>query len=241
MYHSVDFIVDDETTYNTWDDWHLIPSKRPSVAPPAPVTKYIDIPGFDGQVDITPDLNGSVSYGMRSGSWQFIMSPDFDDRTWSIHYSDIMNAINGRNVKIMLEDDPDYYYEGRVSVSAFESEKEWSTVTINYICMPFKRELTSSNDDWLWDEFNFEIGVIRDYSSIRVNGELDIRIVGSVVRIAPDITVDAPMTITYNNFTKEFPTAGTYHPGEFAILDGEHVMHVVGTGTITISYRGGSM
>ena len=39
MYHSVVIRVDDRFI-NTYDDWHLIPSSRPVIAPPIERTKF---------------------------------------------------------------------------------------------------------------------------------------------------------------------------------------------------------
>ena len=44
MYHSITF----DNEKNTWDDWHLIPSSRPLVAPPSIKSNYVDVAGVDG-------------------------------------------------------------------------------------------------------------------------------------------------------------------------------------------------
>lgn len=79
MYHSLNVTVGNHT-YNTWDDLHLIPSNRPFVAPPGFTPKFVDIPGRVGKIDISEER-----YGMRSGSWEFIVINEWVDgepRTW---------------------------------------------------------------------------------------------------------------------------------------------------------------
>ena len=46
-------------------------------------------------------------------------------------------------------------------VNAWKSEKDWSRITIDYDVGPYKWSVLSSTDDWLWDPFNFQNGVIR--------------------------------------------------------------------------------
>ena len=36
--------------YNSWDTWHLIPTGRPSIAPPAVKTNFVEVPGGNGSL-----------------------------------------------------------------------------------------------------------------------------------------------------------------------------------------------
>lgn len=46
MYHSLIINVGDNYI-DTWDDWKLIPSSRPVIAPPIERTKFVTVPGRD--------------------------------------------------------------------------------------------------------------------------------------------------------------------------------------------------
>lgn len=236
MYHSITF-NNGSSDINTWDDWHLIPTSRPLVAPPTVATKFVEIPGMDGSVDLTEAVTGYPTYSRRVGSWQFIVANGYGE--WEVRYSEILAAIHGIDCTVILEDDPGYFYEGRITVSTWESGKSFSMVEIAYELMPYKREFSSSVDDWEWDLFNFETGVIRDYSALRVDGELTITVIGSGGRIIPDISISAPMTISYNGATHEYAAAGNYHAVDFPIVEGEHEMTFTGNGVVTVYYRGG--
>ena len=72
MYHSITFINSQNKEKNTWDDWYLIPSSRPVFNPPSVKTQYIDIPGANGQIDLTESLTGYPVYKNREGSWNFM-------------------------------------------------------------------------------------------------------------------------------------------------------------------------
>lgn len=132
--------------YNTWNDWHLVPSSRPFIEPPEVKTETLDVPGADGSVDFTGALNG-VRFKDRQGSWEFIMLPGYG--RWYERYSAIMNAIQGARVRIIFDDDPTYYYYGRVSVTSFEAGDHYSTITISYFVEPYKHLLSNSTSKML--------------------------------------------------------------------------------------------
>ena len=84
-----------------------------------------------------------------------------DFKPWHMAYSDIMDYLHGQKLRAVLEDDPEYFYEGRFTVNVWKSEKDWSRIIIDYDVGPYKWSVLSSTDDWLWDPFNFQNGVIR--------------------------------------------------------------------------------
>ena len=238
MYHSI--TIGDK---NTWDDWKLIPLSRPVVNPPDVYTKYVEIPGYDGSVDLTELLTGRPTYARRTGDWQFIVTHDYDGYDWQTVYSSIMNHLHGEEMEVRLEDDPDYFYTGRLSVSDWKSGNSYSTITISYELMPFKLNNISSADDWIWDDFNFEDehSVIRDYGGLRVDGSLTIRIIGGEKTVVPEIAVSAPMSITYNGFTEIYESPGIYHAVDLAIVPGENDMVITGDGVVSVIFRGASL
>lgn len=138
---------------NTWKDWHLIPSKRPVVAQAGVSTNFVDIPGrVDGPLDMSEYLTGSVQYGARSGSFEFLVDNDHED--WESIRTKIVDFLHGKRMKMCLEDDAKYYYEGRFSLDEWRSESWNSSIVINYAVGPYKYRVDQSA--WLWDPFNFE-------------------------------------------------------------------------------------
>ena len=133
-------------TKNTWDDWHLVPTSRPLVSPPPPITSYADLVGGDGSLDLTVSLTTKPTYGNRSGSWDFyvinpgqIVTAEAITALWATRYSEIMNYLHGKSFDVILDDDPNYFYTGRLAVTSWRSEKDNSTITINYNFDPYKR------------------------------------------------------------------------------------------------------
>lgn len=239
MYHSMTF--GDKHTYK---DWGLVPTSRPVFDPPSPKTTYVDIPGGDGSLDLTEALTGDVKYEMRKGSFEFLVK---GRRDWTRVYSEISDYLHGQRMKIMLDDDPPYYYLGRPQVNTWKSEKKHSTITIDAVVDPYKYEIFSSIEDWKWDSFNFETGVVRDYRNIQVDGSLTYNIPGTRKAVVPTFTVvsDDGSGIKVQNRSNVYGWSrtvtladGTSRNPEIVIRKGNNGLFFQGTGTVTIDYRG---
>lgn len=160
MYHSITFgdgTLDSDGNFtgkNTWDDWFLIPSSKPIVAQSAVTTSFVDIPGRRlGPIDMTEYLTGGVTYGNRSGSFEFYI--DNDMVYWETDRMAIAQYLHGKRMKMCLEDDPGFYYEGRFSLSNMASEAITDKITINYTVGPYKFRI-KDNLPCLWSPFNFD-------------------------------------------------------------------------------------
>lgn len=162
------YVVDER---NTWEDWHLVPSSRPVFEPPQAKSTVIDIPGFDGVIDLSESLTKYPIYQNRTGSIEFIVMNDYGD--WAARYSEIMDYLHGHEVTAILEDDQEFCYTGRFTVSDWTSNNDgtWSNITFDYNLHPYKLRLRGSTEEWEWDPFNFETGIIQ--SSFFNNIEVD--------------------------------------------------------------------
>lgn len=149
MYHSITFRMDDASTiddffddgtnlsagYNTWDDWHLIPTKRPHVGPPELEYKYQNELMYE-PIDLTNIGNLKGYYKSRSASWEFAVANGYHD--WIKLYNDIIGTLHGKLGYFTLEDDPEYHYRGRFTVKDWDSQPNYSVVTIEALCEPYK-------------------------------------------------------------------------------------------------------
>lgn len=235
-YHSI--TIGDK---NTWDDWHLIPTSRPVFAPPEVKSKWVDIPGANGELNLTDVLTSYPVYKNRQGEFEFYLPPD-DGYAWDIVYSEMMNYFHGKGMKAILADDPTFYYEGRFSVDEWKSEKSWSTIVISYNVYPYKNEINSSLDQWEWNSFDFRTGVIRYAAGIEVSGTKTVIVPGSAMRVIPTfkLTGDEDMTITFKEKTYTLKT-GTHKILGIEFSNGDNELTFTGNGTVDINYRGGRL
>lgn len=122
---------------HSYREWGLLLKSYPYISPPEPKTKLIEVPGSDAVIDLTESLTGKVHYGLRRGTFEFIV---MDGRSkWPVVYSAIMNELHGKKMQIIIDDDPNYCYWGRVTVDEWESDKKTATIVIRAEVDPYKR------------------------------------------------------------------------------------------------------
>lgn len=238
MYHSISF-----GEKNSWVDWHLIPSSRPAFSPPKPDIKLLSIPGKSGSLDVTEIMDKQVVYADRTGSFEFFVDHE-QWSSWVEAYRTVMNYLHGQKMQAVLEDDPDYYYEGRFSVNQYKSNQNWSSIVIDYVANPFKFRRYEYGRDWIWDTFNFNTDRLDVLESIEVsNTGVIIELFGYGYRTIPIITCSTDKISMYfdNYLTPIQLSKGDNKPSLAVITEGRHQLRFVGKGTISISYRGGSL
>jgi hypothetical protein len=119
------------------------------------------------------------------------------------------------------------------------------TIPIKGTLKPYKYNIVSStDDDWLWDPFDFETGVIREYKDMQIEGRREITIIGSAMPVVPVLTVDSEngdgMTVLYGGHTYQLVDGDNRIPA-MSIGPGEHTMTFTGVGTVSIYFREGSL
>lgn len=121
-------------SYNTWGLWL---KSRPVISPPTPKTKLIQVPGSNTVIDLTESLTGGeVKYEPREIRCEFCVISGRSN--WPSVYSYLLNTLHGKRMQIIMDDDPGYYYEGRVSVDQWESDEATATIVITAEVNPYK-------------------------------------------------------------------------------------------------------
>lgn len=252
-------IGDDRTTirfetenyYDTWDDFHLIPTARPILSLPTPNTKFVSIPGRKDPIDLTEYLTGHSTFGNRTGSWSFYTDVDYVEQRlggWIAFDKRLRSLFHGHVGKIVLLDDPSYFYTGELTMGQWQTGEDRSTVTISYDLYPYKKDLSSTMELWKFDEFDFRDGVIMYLKDMEVNGSRDVKVYGSRERISPHISGSSGLVVykyennswvNYGNVpTKSIASNDSIVP-RLVIDYGENLLRFTGTGSVTIDYRRG--
>ena len=141
MYHSIIFKNSSGLTRNTWDDWQLIPTAKPTFPMPEPQFKYVEVPGRDGSYDLSTYLSGTINYSDRQATFQFKAVDTADD--WDMRCNAIARFLHGQELKIYLEDDPFYYYQGRVTFSEKKSEGKFPSISFTCRVKPYKYNINT--------------------------------------------------------------------------------------------------
>lgn len=150
---------------NTWKDFGLIPTSKPIVNPPSFTQNFLQIPGRDGDIESVSQFFGKPRYSNRNGSFEFILVDNNLDqfkkyRSWVSTYSYLIALFSRKKMYMILDDDKDFYYEGVFYIDSLKSDQSKSTIVINYSLYPYKWRVFSTKNNWLWDPFNFETGII---------------------------------------------------------------------------------
>lgn len=206
------------------------------ITPPEPKTYIIEIAGADGSLDLTEALTGDVKYKERTITLNFEMLGDERD----IHrkYSEVMNALHGKRFsEISFDNDGNYYYIGRVKATALSSEPLKGIIEVQCAVEPYKYD---RGDDWLWDPFSFENGIINEVSNLKVNGTLEVTYIGQRKKYIPNITSSAAMTVVFKGKTYNL-SAGKNKIFEIEFCEGVNILTFHGNGVVTIENKGGSL
>lgn len=256
MYHSITFNRLDGESKNTWDDWHLVSSVRPFVQVPSIKERKISVPGQDGFLDLSSVVCGYPNFNRREGSWSFLVMNDYQD--WIDMYNEMREFVNGHEFNIILEDDPAYMYHGRIFVDDWKSTTPRSTVIIRYSLEPYKWHITSTGEDWLWDPFSFETGIITDgdcrdievhTTSDWTEFKFDPEICGTApismsISVTPKVS-GRSMTFRFVNYVLAIDVTVTIGPGsyvfvpEFVLYGNNSSLFVKGDGKFSIDFRAG--
>ena len=140
--HSVNFVIG-TTTKNTYDDWLLIPTARPVIVPPPLKSNYVDIPGANGDLDLTEAVTSVPVFGPREGNIEFYMKSTELSQPWFTMYSNVLTFLHGKSGKLILDDDPEWYYSGRFEIDTYESKEHWAVVSVKYHLQPYKTNVSN--------------------------------------------------------------------------------------------------
>lgn len=223
-------------TKHSYKDFGLILSSK-TISLPKPKTKTVEVPGADGVIDLTECLTDDVKYQNRPLSFTFTVIDPI--ASWSAVLSEVTNFLHGRKLRIYLDSDKNFYYEGRCSVNNFKSNKRLATIVIDCDCDPYKVEKNSTSDPWLWDELSFVDGIIYT-NKVTVTGTATATLINRRKVVSPTFTCSAAMTVTFDGVTYSLPV-GTTTVLDIRLQEGENIVTFKGTGTVQIDYKGGSL
>lgn len=223
--------------YHSFRDFGLYPKTKMVVAPPKVREVYVEVAGADGDLDLTEALVGRPNLDRRDAKFEFTV---MDRARWDSVYTSLMNSIHGRDMHVVLDDDPYWYYDGRVQVDAFSTSKHTATITVTGYFDPYKKSLIGNSLMWLWDTFNFETDIARDYADLVVDGSLTTTIVGSKMPVTPVIEVSSNMSLLFQGTTYQL-TTGRNRIAGMTLMDQEYQMVFTGNGTVSVEFEIGSL
>jgi hypothetical protein len=179
----------------------------------------LDIPGrLDGPLDASESLTGDVEYGSRPLDVLLESSEGTrQERQARINY--MVNRLHGRRVPVWLPDDPGHYVIGRLKVTPQYNDLAHAAVRVTATCEP-----------WRYANEETEATVTVNGNTQEVILENDRR------RTYPTATVTGKVTLVYGGKTSAL-SEGKHLLTGFPLGQGDHVVTVSGTGSVTFTYR----
>lgn len=203
---------------HSFHDLGLWLKKYPEITPPVPKTKYAEVMGMDGALDLSKVLTGHMQYHRRTITMVFSILGKRDE--WPEKHSEIMDSLHGEEMDLILDDDPEYCYTGTLSVSAFDPQKVTSGVTITMDAEPYKTRIETTT------------------KSFTVSGSLTATIDGSRKPVIPTITASSAMQMTFGGAVYSLARGDNILP-DVVIRKGRNTFVFTGSGTVAFKYREG--
>lgn len=199
--------------FHSWNDFSLILSEK-KIGSPSPKTETIDVPGGDGVLDLT-EFFGEVRYNNRP--LEFVFSTKVPQSEFLALFSRVQNALHGQKMRIVLDDDPEWFYVGRITVSEWKANKAIGKLTIDCDCEPYKTKIN-------------ETVVVAE-----VTEETTVNLPNSKKRVVPTIDITGTVNLTYGvNFYAL--SEGRYDLPAVILENGNNSILLSGSGTATFRY-----
>ena len=233
-----------QNEYHTLEDWGLYVQNADCIGRPVQYTRYIEIPGRNGLLDLSEVINGRQIYTSRP--LKIVLAGIREKKNWDGVMSEFRNKINGRICQFIFDNDPSYFWRGRVEIDNFNANLSVGTFTINVpTADPYKYTLLSSTEPWLWDPFNFETDMITYIGAITVSGSGSITLPHGHMPTTPDIVVSnktsGTFTVTYDGDTYNLAVGANRIPSIMVGGDEDVTLTFTGSAKVEIVYRSGSL
>lgn len=202
---------------HSYTDLELILNSKEIGSPETKVNK-IDIPGADSSLDLT-DFFGEPKY--EDVTHKFNFSTIVPQAQFLSLFSTVKNALHGKKMRIILDDDPLFFYMGRIKVSSFTNEKNIGIISVECDCEPYKYKLEKT------------------VVSVAVTGTQAITLTNGRKRAVPEvsITTDSSLNIVYQGSNIWDLGSGSYTLPELELVEGVNTVTVTGTGTISFTWQ----
>ena len=206
---------------HSYRDLKLILGSK-EIGSPAVKTKTVEIEGADSSLDLT-EFFGEAKFENVTHKFQF--STTIPQAQFLTLFSAVKNALHGKKLRIAIDGDPLFYYIGRCHVSSFTSTRGVGMVSVECDCEPYKYKTTKT------------------VVSKAVSGTQAIILTNSRKRAVPEVQIvsDGTMNIVYGSGNIWDLGRGSYTLPELELVEGENIVTVTGTGTISFTYQEGSL
>ena len=206
---------------HSFNDLRLILTSKEIGSPEIKVRK-IEIEGADSAIDYT-DFFGEPKYSDATHKFNF--STIVHQAEVLSLFSTVKNALHGKKMRIILDDDPLFYYVGRLNVSSFTNEKNIGNISVEADCEPYKYKLAKT------------------VVSKTVNGTATVVLVNGRKRAVPEVNITTAGTIRieFQGVNIWDLGSGSFTLPELELVEGDNTVSLTGTGTVVFTWQEGDL
>lgn len=239
-------VISNGNEYHTFGTWKMTITNNNYIGEPVLETNYMDVPGRNTKLDYSEALTGRPVYKSRPIALQ--MEALEECMRWDILMSKIRNCLHGRLVKVSFDNDKSHYWKGRIYVKEHDREKKLGGFTLEMPeADPYKYDLTSSQEDWLWDPFDFETDIIRYIGELTITDSYTLSIPAGGMLTVPVINVTEitsntlTVKLSSNNKTYTLAVGRNRFPDLMVAGENNVTLKFTGSGSVKVDYRAGSL
>lgn len=229
--------------FHSITDWGLAIGNNNYIGSPVQETRYVTVPGASKNIDLSEAITGKPVFKYREISVSF--GSMRQRMLWDGVISQFRNKIEGKVVHLIFDNDPSFFWRGRVEVINFDRVRELGKFNIRMpMADPYKYDVFTSAEPWKWGPFNFYYGVIRYIGHITINNT-SLLIPKGDMEVVPVFEIDTitsdTLTVTVNEKTYSLAAGINRFPDLKVAGVNDVILQFSGTGAGTVKYRGGSL
>ena len=193
--------------------------------PPAWRENLVEVPGMDGALDLSPYPSGEVAYSPRTLSITLERS-DGTRASREAAIDAMVNALDGKSLKITLPDGVDHYVWGRVRVARQYSNLAHAQVIVSATCDPYRYKAAPTTVT----------------GTVPESGTLSLTLANERRPVVPAVEVSAAATITFGG--KDIAVgAGTHRSLDIRLVAGSNTLAVTAAAgtTVSVTYQEASL
>lgn len=189
-------------------------------------TNYVDVPGRDGQLDLSASLDGEIHYQNRTISLTFVSTSNLSGLSWPEFLSRLASLLHGQKVTLTFDGDPGWYYSGRGAISGYAMEGNRWTVQLEFTCDPWRYKTS-----------------LTEVTASLTTSDTELILACDRRPVVPTITVSAETVLTWGTSSYTV-NAGSHRIPGIRLTQGIHTLKArttAGTGTIAVSHQEGCL
>lgn len=186
---------------------------------PEPKLVKVQIPGRDGELDMSEALSGFINYGNREITIQLGITGD--DKASEKKKQQVLVLTAGKKVKLSFSH-LDGYFVGRCTPVSITRELAHHTLTLSFSCDPYRYQ-------------NAETVETRNLTETPIN----LICVNTIMPVSPTIENSANAKVQFND--KIFNLQKGVHRLGIVFSEGKNTLNVSGSGTINVKYKRGEI